>query len=148
MSIPSSRRFYGPGDLSYSHGVMIPAGQRLFFTCGIVPTPIDAQAPKGGQDRFGDTYLQAKSVLKNLAEVLSVVGLGLQDVVHLRIYLVPDKHKGHQVDYLGWFKAYNEHFNNELNPSKPPRATLSVPGLVDKDWLIEIEAVAVFAVDK
>ncbi|MSU45798.1 MAG: hypothetical protein EXS42_01375 [Lacunisphaera sp.] len=44
----------------------------------------------------------------------------------------------------GWIKAYGEFFNNAQNPSKTARSTVAVTGLVSPDWLIKIEAFAVY----
>lgn len=44
----------------------------------------------------------------------------------------------------GWFKAYGKYFHNAQNPFKTARSTVAVTGLVSSDWLIEIEALAVY----
>jgi enamine deaminase RidA (YjgF/YER057c/UK114 family) len=59
------------------------------------------------------------------------------------VYLVADKATG-KVDYKGWFDAYAESFGNAANPVKPARSTIAVAGLVQPDWLIEIEAFAAY----
>ena len=70
----------------------------------------------------------------------------MQDVVYLRVYVVPDKEKGGQCDFKGWFEAYGQFFGTAENPTKPARSTVGVAALVSPDWLIEIEAVAVYPV--
>ena len=82
--------------------------------------------------------------MQRIETLLQEVGLGLSDVVYLRVYLVADPALDNQVDYQGWFDAYAQFFNNETNPVKVARSTLAVAGLVDPGWLIEIEAVAVY----
>ncbi len=84
------------------------------------------------------------SCLKNIEKVLAQQGLTMKDVVYLRVYVVADPIKGGRPDYEGWFKAYGEFFNNEKNPAKTARSTVGVQSLVSPDWLIEIEAVAVY----
>jgi enamine deaminase RidA (YjgF/YER057c/UK114 family) len=76
--------------------------------------------------------------------VLAKQGLTLKDVVYLRVYVAPDAAKGGKPDFAGWFKAYGEFFNTKENPVKTARSTVGVAALVSPDWLIEIEAVAVW----
>jgi enamine deaminase RidA (YjgF/YER057c/UK114 family) len=124
-------------------GVALPAGKALFCTSGTVPSAIN----KDGAtiyERYGDTYTQGVSALKNIETVLAKQGLTLKDVVYLRVYIVPDAAKGGKVDYAGWFKAYGEFFNTAQNPRKTARSTVGVQSLVHPDWLIEIEAFAVY----
>jgi enamine deaminase RidA (YjgF/YER057c/UK114 family) len=99
-------------------------------------------------ERYGDTYAQGVSCLKRIAEVLSTQGLSLKDVVYLRVYGTPDSDKGGKPDFAGWFKAYGEFFNTKENPVKTARSTVGVAALVNPDWLIEIEAVAVYPLKK
>jgi hypothetical protein len=67
-----------------------------------------------------------------------------QVTFYLRAYLVPDPTKGSRIDMEGWTAAYGEVFGTAANPTKPARSTVGVSALVNADWLIEIEAVAVF----
>ncbi len=120
------------------------AGQAYFWTSGTVPPVLNENAPAGSRDRFGDTKTQAIGTLKRIEGLLKDVGLSMSDVTYLRVYLVADKFKDNKVDYQGWFDAYGEYFNNPHNPTKTARSTVAVAGLVNPDWLIEIEAVAVF----
>lgn len=48
------------------------------------------------------------------------------------------------VMFTGWFKAGGEFFNNAQHPGKSARSAVAVTGLVSPDWLIEIEAFAVY----
>lgn len=140
---PRDVEFTGDPAWSIASGVAIPAGRAVFWTSGTVPDQIRKDGATV-HERYGDTYTQAVSVLKNIERVLAQKGLGLKDVVYLRVYLTPDAAKGGKPDFAGWFKAYGEHFNNPQNPVKTARSTLAVPALVNPDWLIEIEAFAVF----
>ena len=140
---PAEVRFTGDPSWPIASGVALPAGRAVFWTSGTVP----AQLNKDGasvHERYGDTYAQAVSCLTNIQGVLKEQGLTLRDVVYLRVYLVPDAARGGKPDYAGWFKAYGEHFNNARNPVKTARSTVGVQSLVNPDWLIEIEAFAVY----
>lgn len=112
-----------------------------------MPAPINKDG-KTVHERFGDTYAQSVSALKNIARVLVEQGLSMKDVVYLRVYVVADAEKDGKPDFAGWFKAYGEFFNNEKNPMKTARSTVGVSALVSPDWLIEIEAFAVYPADK
>jgi len=129
---PASVTFTGDPKSSISSGVAIPANAALFWVSGTPPSP-----------PFGDMKAQAQSALANVGKTLAGQGLGLRDVVYLRVYVVADKATG-KTDYKGWFDAYAEAFGTAANPTKTARSTIAVAGLVQPDWLIEIEAFAVY----
>lgn len=140
---PAEVTFTGDAAWSIASGVALPAGRAVFWTSGTVPSTLNKDGPTT-YERMGDTYAQGVSCLKNIEEVLKGQGLTLKDVVYLRVYITPDAAKGGKPDFAGWFKAYGEFFNNAQNPAKTARSTLAVAGLVNPDWLIEIEAFAVY----
>ncbi len=140
---PTDIEFTGDATWSIASGVAIPAGRAAFWTSGTVPTQVN-KAGATVYERYGDTYAQAVSCLRNIEAVLAQKGLTLKDVVYLRVYLTPDAAKDNKTDYPGWFKAYGEFFNNAQNPAKTARSTVGVHSLVSPDWLIEIEAFAVY----
>jgi enamine deaminase RidA (YjgF/YER057c/UK114 family) len=140
---PTTVTFAGEAASSIASGVAVPTGSAYFWTSGTVPSVLK----KDGAtlyERYGDTYAQGVSCLKAISQVLAKQGLSLQDVVYLRVYVVPDAAKGGKPDFAGWFKAYGEFFNTKENPVKTARSTVGVAALVNPDWLIEIEAVAVW----
>ena len=141
---PSRVTFTGSGRGVISNTVAIPANAAVVWTSGTVPSVADTSAPQGSRARYGDTKTQAVSVLKNIEARLKEHGLGMKDVVYLRAYLVPDKEKGGTIDTQGWNAAYGEFFNNATNPVKPARSTVGVAALVSPEWLVEVEAFAVF----
>jgi enamine deaminase RidA (YjgF/YER057c/UK114 family) len=136
--------FYGSPNSPISSGVVIPANRAFVWTSGTTPSPAKADAPAGSRERFGDTRTQATSILNNLKSQLERQGLSMKEVVYLRAYLVPDPQKGNKIDMEGWSAAYGEVFGTAANPTKPARSTVGVAALVNADWLIEIEAFAVF----
>ncbi len=135
--------FTGAVSSPIASGVALPDGRAHFWTSGTVPTVVNP-AGKTAHERYGDTQAQGVSCLKNIAAVLEQQGLTLKDVVYLRVYVTPDPALGGKHDFAGWFKAYGEFFNCATNPTKPARSTVGVAALVNADWLIEIEAVAVY----
>lgn len=140
---PSNVTFTG-GRGNISNTVALPANAAVVWTSGTVPGVADASAPAGSRARYGDTKTQAVSVLQAIETRLKEHGLGMKDVVYLRAYLVPDKEKGGTIDSQGWNEAYGQFFNNATNPVKPARSTVGVVALVNADWLVEVEAFAVF----
>ncbi|MBE1443714.1 RidA family protein [Paenibacillus sp. OAS669] len=135
--------FYGNPTSTISGGVSVPAGSAYLYTSGTTP-PVLNKDGATVYERYGDTKTQAEGVLKNIENQLKEKGLTLKDVIYLRAYLTADPSKDNKFDFKGWNEAYAEYFNNESNPVKTARSTVGVAGLVNEDWLIEIEAVAVY----
>lgn len=135
--------FYGSATSTIASGVSVPGGAAYLYTSGTVPSIINREG-KTVYERYGDTKTQAVSVLKSIEKQLADKGLSMKDVVYLRAYLTADAAKEGKFDYTGWNEAYAQFFNNEANPVKPARSTVGVASLVSADWLIEIEAVAVY----
>jgi enamine deaminase RidA (YjgF/YER057c/UK114 family) len=141
---PDSVHFYGLTDRStIAGGVVIPAGRGVLWTSGTVPPVFNERAEPGTRERFGDTKIQAEGVLRRIEEQLAAVGLSLRDVVYIRAYLVADPQVG-GIDTAGWNAAFGEFFGTAANPTRPARSTVGVSALVNADWLIEIEAFAVY----
>lgn len=145
---PNGVRFYGSATGAISSGAIIPPGHAALWLSGTTPPVVKADAPAGSRERFGDTRTQAAGILKNFETQLKAQGLTLADVVYLRAYLVPDKDKENRIDTAGWNAAYGEMFNTAANPTRPARSTVGVLALVNPDWLIEVEAFAVFPAGK
>ena len=93
---------------------------------------------------MGDTKTQGMGILREIQKQLAGEGLTLKDVVMLRVYIAPDAANGGKFDFQGWFDAYAEFFARANNPTRVTRSTVGVAALVRPDWLIEIEAVAVY----
>lgn len=141
---PTSVTFSGSSRSPISSNVAIPPNRAFLWTSGTVPSPADTTAPAGSPARFGDTKTQGISILRNIENQLKEKGLTMKDVVYLRVYVVADKNKGNAFDYQGWFDAYAQFFGTAANPTKPSRSTVGVASLVNAEWLIEIEAFAVY----
>ena len=141
---PAEVTFTGSPRSPISSNVAIPAGRASLWISGTVPAAADTTASEGTPARYGDTHTQALSILGNIEGQLRTEGLGLRDVVYLRVYVVPDPAKGGKPDFAGWFQAYSERFGTAENPTKTARSTVAVSALVNSGWLIEIEAFAVY----
>jgi enamine deaminase RidA (YjgF/YER057c/UK114 family) len=136
--------FYGNPNSAISSGVVIPAGRATLWTSGTTPSLLNADAPAGSRERYGDTETQAASILRTIETQLAGRGLAMKDVVYVRAYLVPDPEKNGTIDVAGWNAAYRAVFGTEANPTRTARSTVGVVALVNPDWLIEIEAFAVY----
>lgn len=134
--------YYGPPASPILSAVAVPDDRAYFWTSGTVPPVLN---PDGATafERYGDTKTQGIGTIKRIETLLQEAGLSLANVVYLRVYLVADPLKNNTVDFQGWFDAYAQFFNTEKVP-KVARSTVAVAGLVVPDWLIEIEAVAVY----
>lgn len=140
---PTSVVFTGDAARPIASGVGVPAGRAYFWTSG-TGAPVIKKDATTTYERYGDTYVQSAATLKSLAALLAKEGLTMKDVVYLRVYVASDAMKSGRPDFPAWFKAYGEVFNTKENPVKPARTTVGVAALVNPDWLIEIEAVAVY----
>ena len=123
-----------------STSVTVHPGSRLVYISGTVPDVVDPAAPEGSTARYGDTEAQTRSVLKKVEAALAAQGLGLGDVVMMRVFLVAPA--GQRMDFAGMMRGYREFFGTPKQPNKPARSTMEVAGLVDPGWLVEIEVTA------
>jgi len=137
--------FYGSPSSSIASAVALPAGAATFSTSGTVP-PLLNKDGKTVYERYGNTEKQGEGILLNIEKQLKEQGLSMKDVIYLRVYVTPDAAKKNEFDYQGWFNAYAKFFNTKENPTKTARSTVGVASLVNKDWLIEIEAVAAYPI--
>ena len=131
----------GPDASPISTSVSVPADSRLVYISGTVPDAIDPNAAEGSVARFGDTEAQTRSVLRKVEASLKEQGLGLGDVVMMRVFLVAPPGQ-QQMDFAGMMRGYRAYFGTSSQPNKPARSTMQVAGLVDPGWLVEIEVTA------
>ena len=131
----------GAPEAPISASVELPQWSRLVYVSGTVPDPIDANAPPGSAQRYGDTAAQTRSVLRKIAAQLATHGLDLGDVVMMRVFLVAPPGEA-RMDFAGMMTAYREFFGTQAQPMRPARSTMQVAGLVDPGWLVEIEVTA------
>jgi len=114
-----------PYDGIYAHGVEIPFESRQISVSGQVGV-----SPDGATEK--DFKSQAKQAIENLKSVLNSAGMELQDLVHMRFYLVDRQH----ISELSSIRT------EYLNGIAPAVTTFIVSSLVEEDWLIEIEGLA------
>ncbi len=145
-----------------------PAGTNLAAAPGTPERFIDPTQFPGGELHGGVTLTEAQGmhVLSLIEENLAGVGLGLDDVITMRVFL--DNAPGADVaDYAGWNRAYRQFFANTdrvtgravpvpmgtsapkrplvVNPARPSRFTLEVASLPVQGWLVEVEVDAAYS---
>ncbi|NNJ15105.1 hypothetical protein CSV86_007535 [Pseudomonas putida CSV86] len=139
----SIQRIDPPGSsFPISQVVTVPASAKLTFVSGTLPDVADPKAPKGSIAAYGNTETQTLSVLNKLQAILKAQGLGLGDIVQLRVFLVGDPDKGGNLDFAGLQAAYTRFFATAEQPNKPTRTALQVVALPLPGALVEIEAIA------
>jgi enamine deaminase RidA (YjgF/YER057c/UK114 family) len=129
----------GGSTFPIARAVEVPAGKTIIFHSGMTPAPLDAKAPQGTPEYWGDTKTQATSVFARIKASLDQMGLGFKDVVAMTVYLVGDPAKGGKMDFEGFMAAYAQHFGTKEQPNLPARSTVQVAGLVAPGMLVEIE---------
>jgi enamine deaminase RidA (YjgF/YER057c/UK114 family) len=82
---------------------------------------------------IGDAYLQTKHIIQKIEKILQQAGATLNDVVRTRMFVT---------DISRW-EEYGKAHGEFFNQIKPCTSMIEVKGLIDKEYLIEIEATAV-----
>jgi reactive intermediate/imine deaminase len=111
----------------YSHAVAFTG--RMIAVSGQVP--LDEQGRLVGR---ADPAAQARQVFQNLAAALAAAGAAMDHVVKLTVYLVD----------LNDLEAFRQVRDEHIRLDRPPASSLvQVSGLVNPEFRIEIEALAV-----
>jgi len=103
-------------------------------------TPADSA--KGTPAVYGNTQVQSESVFLKIQSALKEQGLGMGDVVMMRVYLGADPAAGGKFDSAGMNAAFSKFFGTPEQPNKPARSTFGVAALVAPGAVIEIEVQA------
>ncbi len=90
-------------------------------------------APDGSPAAPGDPYGQAKRCLEIIEKAINDLGATLENVIRTRVY-VTDASRWQEVA-----RAHGEYFGEV----RPACTFVEVSQLLDKEWLVEIEADAV-----
>lgn len=129
----SQHRFINPEAISqptgYTH-VVESRGSRTVYISGQV-----AFDQQGNIVGLNDMQAQAVQIFENLKAALAAVNATFDDVVKLTYFVVD----------MSQMQVIREVRNRYLNPARLPASTaVEVRGLVRKELLLEIEAIAVF----
>lgn len=124
------KEFINPKPVGYSDALVVTGGKTIYIS-GQVPT--NTMGLLVGK---GDLKAQTIQVFENIQRLLVQAGASFTDVVKVNTYIVNCQPKDVAV-VREVRKAY-------LSASQPPASTMvGVTSLVDPDFLIEIEVVAV-----
>lgn len=115
----------------------------MLYVSGQLPTPITpADRAKGTPAVYGNTQAQAESTFAKIQDLLKEQGLGMGDVVMMRVYMTADPAMGNALDFAGMNAAYAKFFGTASQPKKPARSTVQVAALVAPGAVVEIEVQA------
>ena len=111
----------------YSHAVAFTG--RMVVVSGQVP--VDGQGRLVGQD---DPAAQVRQVFANLSAALAAAGARMDQVVKLTVYLMD----------LADLRVFRQVRDSYISADRPPASSLvQVSGLVNPEFRVEIEALAV-----
>lgn len=113
-----------PPFARYSHGVEIPAGQRIVRTAGQLAIGEDGAVAEGSE-------AQAHQCFVNIAVILAEAGMGLRDVFHISAYVTD---RAHMAGYMAARDAV-------LASSKnlPSSTLMIVSGFTRPEFVVEVE---------
>ena len=109
----------------YSHGVEVPAGQRLVFCSGQLGIGADGVIPP-------DCAGQARLCFANIKSILREAGLGLEHIVRVNAYVSGREH----------LAAYMAVRNGLFSSPLPASTLMIVSGFARPEFVVEIEAIA------
>lgn len=133
-------------DFPISRAVEIPGDATVVHLSGAVPSIVDDTAPEGAAEAYGDTTAQTVSVLENIRDSLSDLGLEMGDIYRMQVFLVaPDGASA--MDFTAFMQGYTQFFGTADQPNLPVRSVVEVAGLANPAWLVEIEVSAVRSAD-
>lgn len=115
----------------------------MLYVSGQLPTPLTpADRTKGIPAVYGNTQAQAESTFTKIQNLLKDQGLGMSNVVMMRVYMAADPAMENKLDFAGMNAAYAKFFGTPDQPNKPARSTFQVAALVAAGALVEIEVQA------
>lgn len=129
-TVAQKKEFVNPKSIGYSDATVVSGGKTIYISGQV---PLNAAGAVVGK---GDLKAQTIQVFENIQRILVEVGGSFRDVVKVNTYIVNCQPKDVAV--------FREVRKSYLSTSQPPASTLvGVTSLVDPDFLIEIEVVAV-----
>ena len=127
----------GPGGIASAVWV----GDMLYVSGQLPSAVTPADREKGTPAVYGNTQAQAETVFTKIQTLLKEQGLGMGDVVMMRVYMTADPKDG-KADTAGMNAAYAKFFGTPEQPNKPARATVVVAALVAPGAFLEVEVQA------
>lgn len=84
-----------------------------------------------------DPYLQSAFILQKIGKVLEQCGSSLEDVIRTRIF----------VKDISQWRAVGKAHGEVFKSIKPATSMIEIKGLIDPEYLVEIEATAICSVE-
>ena len=112
-------------EIGFSRAVRVGAH---IFVAGTAPI-----APGGGTSAPGDVHGQTRRCLEIIERAITEAGGSLRHVTRTRVMLV---------DITRWREAARAH-GEYFGSIRPASTFVQVAGLIDRTWLVEIEADAI-----
>lgn len=126
-----------------SESVEVSAGNSIVFLSGKVPTKLSADAEEGVLASYGNTETQTINVLQQIQTTLKEMGLSMNDVVKMQVFLVGGEETQGSMDFAGFMAGYNKFYESEKITNLPARSAFQVAKLANPAWRVEIEVMAV-----
>lgn len=114
-----------PPFARYSHGVEVPAGQRLVFCSGQLGIAPDESVPD-------DPGAQARLCFDNIAAILAEAGMSLENVLRINAFVTDRAH----------LRAYMDVRDRLFVEPYPASTLMIVSGFARPEFKVEIEVVA------
>lgn len=125
MATPLNPSRIHPPFAPYSHGILVPAGQRLVFCSGQLGITPEKQVPP-------DCAGQARLCFASIEAILAEAGMGLANIVRINAFVTG---REHLAEYMA--------VRNALFAEPYPASTLMiVSGFARPEFVVEIEAIA------
>ncbi len=126
----AQKQFVNPKPVGYSDAVITTGGKAIYVSGQV---PVNTEGKVVGK---GDLKTQTVQVFDNIAKVLRESGADFSNVIKINTYIVNCQPQDVAV--------VREVRKSYLSQKEPPASTLvGVTSLVDPDYLIEIEVIAV-----
>jgi enamine deaminase RidA (YjgF/YER057c/UK114 family) len=115
----------------------------MLYLSGQLPSPVaPADRAKGTPAVYGNTQAQAENAFTKIQNLLKEQGLGMGDIIMMRVYMAADPAMDNRLDFTGMNTAYAKFFGTAEQPNKPARSTVQVAALVAAGALLEVEVQA------
>jgi 2-iminobutanoate/2-iminopropanoate deaminase len=125
MPSPLNPATIHPPLAPYSHGIIVPAGQKLVFCSGQLGIAMDKTLP-------ADCAGQARICFDNIAAILAEAGMTLANIVRINTYVAGREH----------LQAYMAVRNAVFAEPYPASTLMIVSGFARPEFVVEIEAIA------
>lgn len=114
-----------PQPRSYAQGALVTHATRTLFVSGQVPEDADGTVPPGFD-------AQCRLAWHNVLAVLEQAGMGVENLAKVTVFLSDRR-----------YREANARIRDEVLGGHSPALTITITGIYDEAWLLEIEALAV-----